>query len=283
MGWEAWKEECPHEWGRPRGHPSLKGYATARRRRRDGLVFRWGGFRTEQGPYGDRGVGAGGDEGGVGRGDFRLEEGGESATAVPGADGAGDAVYGGGGAGGPSDAMARVGRPVPPGGGWHGGGQAGSGSTAEGAARLRGDAGEHHQRPEANGGRGVLRGSEAGFDSGTTGAAATQSAADRGRIGVRSGPAEGDGGDAGEDHALRPRAVRGVARRDARRRGVRGSAGMLECAECVPERSGGRGAGVDEPAPSGRGAELSKEAEVRESGEGTITKDSLVSRYCSGG
>ena len=24
MGWETWKEECPHEWG----HGSLKGYAT---------------------------------------------------------------------------------------------------------------------------------------------------------------------------------------------------------------------------------------------------------------
>src|ERR1035441_6722550 len=27
MGWETW-EECPHEWGRPRGHPSLKGCST---------------------------------------------------------------------------------------------------------------------------------------------------------------------------------------------------------------------------------------------------------------
>ena len=32
-----------------------------------------------------------------------------------------------------------------------------------------------------------------------------------------------------------------------------------ECAECVPERSGGRGAVVDEPAPGGCGADISEE------------------------
>src|ERR1035437_265238 len=25
---ESEEEKCPHEWGRPRGHPSLEGYAT---------------------------------------------------------------------------------------------------------------------------------------------------------------------------------------------------------------------------------------------------------------
>jgi hypothetical protein len=33
----------------------------------------------------------------------------------------------------------------------------------------------------------------------------------------------------------------------------------LECAECVPEGPSGRGAVVDEPAPGGRGADVSKE------------------------
>ena len=124
-------------------------------------------------------------------------------------------------------------RPMPAGGGWHGSGPAGGGSAAEGGARLRSDGGKHHERPEADGRGRVLRGPEAGFDPGLTGAAATRGAADRGRIGARSGPGEGDGGDAGEDLALRPRAVRGVAGRDARRPGVCGSAGMLERAECV--------------------------------------------------
>src|ERR1035437_6073344 len=125
-------------------------------RRIEGLVFRCGGFRTEQEPDGDHGAGAGGDDGGVGRGDVRLEEGGVAATAVPGADRAGDAVSGGGRAGGPSDALARTDRPMP----------AGGGSAAEGGASLRSDGGEHHQRPEANGRGRVLRGPEAGFDSG---------------------------------------------------------------------------------------------------------------------
>src|SRR5664280_3165408 len=105
--------------------------------RGDGLVFCWGGFWTGEGLHGDRGGGARGDDGSVGRGEVRLEEGGVAATAVPGTGGAGDAVYGGGGAGGPSDAKSRTGRPVPPGSGWHGRGQAGGGSAAESGDRMR--------------------------------------------------------------------------------------------------------------------------------------------------
>src|ERR1019366_7010816 len=116
----------------------------------DGLVFCWGRFRTEQGLHGDRGGGAGGDEGGVGRGDVRLEEGGVATTAVPGTDRAGDAVYGGGGTGGASDALARSDRPMPAGSGWHGSGPARGRSAAEGGARLRSDGGKHHERPEAD-------------------------------------------------------------------------------------------------------------------------------------
>lgn len=101
-------------------------------------------------------------------------------------------------------------------------------------------------------------GSEAGFDSGFTGAATTGVAADRCRIGTRSGPGKGDGGDEVRI-ALRPGAVCGVAGRNSRRPGVCGCAGMLECAECVLERSGRRGAVVDEPVPGGRGADVSKE------------------------
>src|ERR1035437_9740985 len=39
------EEACPHEWGRPRGHPGLKGYATALRRRINELRM---GFRRER-------------------------------------------------------------------------------------------------------------------------------------------------------------------------------------------------------------------------------------------
>src|ERR1035438_3343520 len=71
------------------------------------------------------------------------------------------------------------------GGGWHGGGRGGGGSDAECAAGLRCDAGEHHQRPDANRRGRVLWGSEARFDPGSTG---TGSAADRGGGGGRPEP-----------------------------------------------------------------------------------------------
>ena len=80
----------------------------------------------------------------------RLEEGGVAATAVPGTDRAGDAVYGGGGTGSTSDALARSDRPMPAGSGWHGSGPARGRSAAEGGARLRSDGGKHHERPEAD-------------------------------------------------------------------------------------------------------------------------------------
>src|ERR1035441_4214349 len=79
------------------------GQSPAQRETEDyGAVFCWSGFRTEQGRDGDCGAGAGGDDGGVGCGDVRLQERGESTGAVPGTGAAGDTVYGGGGAGGPN-------------------------------------------------------------------------------------------------------------------------------------------------------------------------------------
>ena len=102
----------------------------------------------------------------------------------------------------------------------------------------------------------VLPGAEAGPDCGAAGAAASgglQIAA-----GLEYGPdaGEGDDGDAGEGDARGARAVRGVAGGDARRPGVGGGAGVLERAEGVSERSGGRGAVVDEQARRGRGADI---------------------------
>src|SRR5262245_35513053 len=72
-----------------------------------------------------------------------------------------------------SDAVARTGGAVPPGGGWHGSGPAGGGPAAEGAAGLRSDVCEHHERIEADGRERVLWGPEAGSDPALAGAAAT--------------------------------------------------------------------------------------------------------------
>src|ERR1035437_6013576 len=132
---------------------------------------------------------------------------------------------------------------------------------------------------QANGRGRVLRGPEAGFDRGLTDTAATRGAADRGRIGVWRGPGEGDDSDGGKDLGFRLRAVCRVAGRDARRPGVCGSAGMLECAECVPERSGGRGAVVDEPAPGGRGADISEEEGMNRM---TAEREETRKRRCYG-
>src|ERR1035437_2391679 len=227
-------------------------------RRGGGVVFGWGGFGTDKRLDRGRGGGAGGGDGGVGCGKVRVAEGGHAATAAPGADPAGDELSTGGETGGGSDAMFGAGRQVPAGGGRDGRGQTSSGPAARCETGLRGDGGEHHKRPEGNVRWRVLRGSEARFDRGATGAAATRGAADRGRIAGRRRTGEGDGGDAGQDIALRQRADGGVAGRDARRPGVCGSAGMLERAECVSEPSGGSGTVVDERAGGGGGADIAR-------------------------
>ncbi len=88
----------------------------------------------------------------------RLAEGGGAGAAVPGEDGAGNAVPGGGGAGGAGDAFQGSGWALPPGGRRDGGGPAGGGPVAEGAAELRAAAGDYHERRAGDPGAGVTTG-----------------------------------------------------------------------------------------------------------------------------
>src|ERR1039458_10064468 len=124
---------------------------------------------------------------------------------------------------------------VPPGGGWDGGGQAGGGPAAAGKAGCDPDAGDDHGRAGGDEGPRVLPGAEAGPDHRATGAAAARGVADRGgaEVWAKAGGRADGGGGAGI--AGGERAIRGVARGDARRPGVRSGAGVLERGEDVPE------------------------------------------------
>ena len=85
---------------------------------------------------------------------------------------------------------------------------------------------DHGRRP-GNVCERVLPGAEAGPDCGTPVAATAEGATDCEGVEIRAGAGTGDGGDAGEDHAERERAVRGVAGGGARRFGAGGGAGVL--------------------------------------------------------
>src|ERR1035441_2888986 len=199
------------------------------------MVFCGGGFRAEPGLYGDCGAGTEGTGGEVRPYGAGARERNSAQIAVPGADPAGDAVSRRGGTGGRGDAEQATGGAVPPGGGRDGGGQAGGGPTAAGRAGCDPDAGDDHGRAGGDDGPRVLPGAEAGPDHRATGAVAARGVADRGGAEVwaeAGGRADGSGS---EGIAGGERAIRGLARGEARRPGVRSGAGVLERGEGVPE------------------------------------------------
>src|ERR1017187_145885 len=210
------------------------------------LEFCGGGFWTGSGLYGDRGAGAGGAAGQVRLRGAGVRERGGAAAAVPGADSAGDSVYGGGGAGGGGDAEPATGGALPPGSGRDGSGEAGGGSVAAGGAGRATAAGGDYRRPDGDEGPRVLPGSEAGLDHRATVGVTARGFADRREAAVRAETGGRTGSGGSEDIAGGERAIRGVAGRDARRPGVRGGAGVLERAEGLPERATGERPLVDE-------------------------------------
>src|ERR1017187_7139854 len=210
------------------------------------LEFCGGGFWTGSGLYGDRGAGAGGAAGQVRLRGAGVRENGGAAAAVPGADSAGDSVYGGGGSGGGGDAEPATGGALPPGSGRDGSGEAGGGSVAAGEAGGDPDAGDDHGRPDGDDGPRVLPGSEAGLDHRATVGLAARGFADRREAAVRAETGGRTGSGGSEDIVGGERAIRGVAGRDARRPGVRGGLGVLERAEGLPERATGERPLVDE-------------------------------------
>src|ERR1035437_3272553 len=127
-----------------------------------------------------------------------------------------------------------------------GGGQAGGGPATAGEAGCDPDAGDDHERAGGEYRPRVLPGAEAGPDHRATGGAAARGVADRGGAEVwakAGGRADGGGS---EGIAGGERAIRGVARGDARRPGVRSGAGVLERGEGVPERAARERPLVDE-------------------------------------